>query len=179
MFDFLKKIHTCSICGKTSQNEKIVTYDSSSRGAIKENNPRQNLCLSHLESKWNIDLNVFTGRSVCFLPDKAYNSYSYSTLENAVQDFGLTDKEVSILSEKIQKYYSQKCETCGQSANFIFYEFPYTKIDRNAEIVDNPRILCSTHFSQRIIKGIIVDDLKLDEITAPYGNEGIFISGEY
>lgn len=177
IFGKSKKI-LCSVCGADSQTNKIIYFDPTDRGRHKELGVPEYVCLNHLREKWEKQLRQYRGFSICFLPCKGYNSYSYTTMDRTL-NWGVTKKSQEELIRLANKYrLNPKCSSCSGSGKFGLFNNTYPEREEFFPKVE-PTILCEKHFIDRILQEIESHDLKIDEIGGAFGETGVYMQGEY
>ena len=175
MFNLFKKGKKCAICGASNKTSKIICYDPTNRGKIPELGVKQYLCLTHLPDIWIPGMDNYNGFSICYLPQKGWNSYSYTTLDRA-KYWALSKKEIGVLDGLINEHNDNaSCSQCSKKAVFLLYNNIY-----GAEASpEPPKLLCGEHFVKRIIQEIQSKNLSIDEINIPFGDKGLYMHGEY
>jgi hypothetical protein len=180
IFGKSKKI--CSICGADEQSSKIIYFDPTDRGRLKNLGKAEYVCLNHLGEKWENQLREYRGISICFLPEKGYNSYSYATLDR-ISDWGVDKKSQEELNHIIDNVIHTKCQICSEVGHFVLFDFSYDgkRLHESNEDLsqDGLKILCADHFIERILGEIKNCDIKIDEIGGTYGDKGVYMQGEF
>ena len=174
MFNFFRKEKKCSICGITSEKNTIFGFDPSNRGEFPEFGKKEDLCINHLSQRWMLKLEKYNGFSICYLPLKGWNSYSYTALKNA-SGWGVTKDDIGRLDKAIDNYVKLgKCLRCSKKAKFALFNHIYGESTQEV-----PKLLCEEHFVKEIIQEIVSKNLSIDEINIPFEDKGIYMHGEY
>jgi hypothetical protein len=175
MFGLLKKkVHTCQVCGIESNTQRLHRLDTTNRGEFDRTEKR--FCMHHLRDKLELELQNFDGKLVAFTPKQGWNSYSY-TIFNGAKYFGLGKKEVRDL-QSIMLNLEDKCDSCGEKAHMLVYDAVYTF--NESDWGNSPKYsFCAKHFTKHILDIVERGDWTLDEINIPYGEEGVYMQGEY
>jgi len=174
MFNLFNKEKHCSVCGVSNKTTKIIGYDPSNRGEFPELGSKQFLCINHLPDIWIAGMNNFNGLAVCYLPKEGWNSYSYTTLDRA-KDWDLSKKKIDEMDNIINEHKNTSCSQCSKKANFILYDDSLHGEASSKQV----KPFCKEHFVKRIVQEIQSKDLSIDEINIPFGDKGLYMSGEY
>ena len=183
MFKFLKKTKSCFVCGVSDKSRELVGFDPTNRGEYPELGKKENLCTNHLREKLKSALGKYQGFSVCYLPLKGWNSYSYITLEHALE-WGVEKDGIKTLNLIIDEYKEKNsCNKCSKKSRFFLFDYSYDESRLKALESDIHRdkleMFCGEHFAERIVREIESKNLKIDEINIPYGDRGIYMQGEF
>lgn len=178
MLFFKRKKKICAVCGADQDTTRIVGFDPTNRGEFKELGIGEYLCIPHLKEKWKKHLDNYEGISFCSLLGSGFTSYSYITLERA-GEFSVEKKDISILNDLIENdRREKKCSRCGERARFFMLEAPYDLIRVKNLRCEHSQLLCGKHFMDKVVEEIETKNLKLNEITIPFGQRGIYMSGD-
>ena len=183
MFDFLRRGKTCCECGLGKKNAHLIGFDPSNRGENVGAMGREYFCPEHLKNRWRNEMEKFQGYAVCYLPSDGWNSYSYITFDRA-EEWAVEQEETEIMRTIVEKFAGMHtCQRCAKQARFFVMPYPFDvkRIIASIEKLDmqQPEMLCSDHFIDRIIDEITNKSLKIDEIGPAFGEQGFYMHGSF
>lgn len=183
-FNFFKRTKECAVCHVTSDTTTLFGFDPTNRGGFPELGKTESVCVHHLKEKWLPYLDQYKHKSVCMLPLKGWNSYSYSPLSE-VQDWGVSKEEIVVMTDFLLKKTDKNCDQCKNDAVFFVSEKLLNSdvVMRYKEPIfdgENISSFCPNHFVDRIVQEFQKNNSKIDEINVPYKEEdGVYMFGAY
>ena len=182
MFGFFNKERLCAVCRASSHERMVVGVDLSSRGEIPGNPGHQYLCREHAQQVLATHLSSFKGGAVCIEPLKGFNAYGYIIFERA-REWAIEKDQAERAKHLLPA--GEACLHCEENAHYaycdqkVYYKNILTlKNPHQLKAVINPIFYCSAHFVEALLQHFETHGSKIREITPPYGNEGIYLSGE-